>query len=106
MLENEERGGDNLRNFFNMMIILLLVIILLVLTNPAEEQFIDWTMKEIKENSNSQLESLLGEMIGKPVLMMSTTRKDYLLFSVFILDHGKEKGVFVGFLKNIFFKIK
>lgn len=90
----------------NIIIIVLLVAILLVVTNPTEQQFIDWALKKADNNAESKIEELLGNVIGRPVLQLSTTRKDFLLFSIFTVDKGDNHGIFLGLLKYIFIELR
>ncbi|MFW6022409.1 MAG: hypothetical protein ACOCQW_02695 [Halanaerobiaceae bacterium] len=89
----------------NVLIVLLLVVILLVLTNPSEEDFLDWSMQQLEQESQSELEELLEGVIGRPVLQMATEKQDYLLFSIFTINKGGNSAVYIGFLRYIFIRI-
>ena len=95
-----------MRRLVNIFIIVLLLSILMVLTNPSERQFIDWAVKQAEKNTDTRIEKILGDFLGRPILQMSTIRKDYLLFSVFIIDKSEEQGIFIGLLKYIFIELK
>lgn len=95
-----------MRRLLNIFIIVLLLVVLLVVTNPTEEQFIDWAVKQAENNSDTKIGKLLGGVLGRPILKMSTTRKDYLLFSIFRIDKGNDQGIFLGFFKYIFIELK
>ncbi|MFW6035001.1 MAG: hypothetical protein ACOCRZ_01965 [Halothermotrichaceae bacterium] len=89
-----------------LIIILLILATVLQATNPTEEQFVDWAYSRSKENADTELEKILGTVVGKPVLMMATTRDDYYVYSIFTVDKAEKEAKFVGIFNNIFFKIK
>ncbi|HLV10588.1 MAG TPA: hypothetical protein VKY40_10285 [Halanaerobiales bacterium] len=86
-------------------IILLVLILALVLTNPEKEDFVDWAVEEIQEGSNSELEALLGGVLGRPVLTVATTRDDYYVISLYRVQKSDQEAVYLGIFKN-FLKIK
>ncbi len=86
-------------------IVVLLLVILMVLTNPTENQFIDWAVKQAENNADSKIERILGDVLGRSVLQLSTTRRDFLAFSIFTIDKGNAQGVFLGFLRYIFIQL-
>ncbi len=95
-----------MRRLVNIFIIVLLLVILMVLTNPTENQFIDWAMKQAENNADSKIERILGDVLGRPVLQLSTTTQDYLAFSVFTIDKGDNQGVFLGLFRYIFIQLR
>ncbi|MEJ6950785.1 hypothetical protein [Natronospora cellulosivora (SeqCode)] len=89
----------------NIIIILLLLAILLILTNPDEEHFVNWAITQMKEDADTELEKILGDIVASPMLRMLTNREDYIFFSIFtVREHGEESTYF-GALYNMFFKI-
>lgn len=95
-----------MRRLVNIFIIVLLLLVLMVLTNPTENQFIDWAMKQAENNADSKIERIFGDVLGRPILQLSTTRSDYLAFSIFTIDKGNNQGIFLGFLRYIFIQLK
>lgn len=95
-----------MRRFINITIIVLLLLTVLVLANPDKDDFINWAIKEVEENSESEIEEFLGGVLGRPLLSMSTSREDYLLFSLFRINKTNDQGIYLGLLKYIFIKIK
>ncbi|MFP4015774.1 MAG: hypothetical protein ACLFUI_01965 [Halanaerobiales bacterium] len=94
-----------MRKNVNIIIIMLLVAILLILTNPTKDQFISWAVNQAENNADSEVERIFGDVIGRPVLEISTSRNSYLLFSIFTIDKGDNQGVFLGFMRYIFVKV-
>jgi hypothetical protein len=91
--------------FLTTIIIVLLLALAMAITNPGKDDFITWAVEEFKENSNSELEALLGGVLGRPVLTVATTREDYFIFSIFTVEQTDEAAIFLGVFKQ-FIKLK
>ncbi len=85
------------------LIICLLVLIFLAVTNPSQENFIDWILEQ--ENNSSELEALFDEVIGRTILRATTDRENYVVFSVFTVQEAGEEIKYIGFLRRIFFQL-
>lgn len=94
-----------MKRFSNILIIVLLLLVLMALTNPGQEQFVDWAIEEWEAESETELERILGSTIGRPVLQAATNRDDYIFFSVFTVEQSDEDAVYLGLLRFIFFRI-
>ncbi|MFP4661582.1 MAG: hypothetical protein ACLFPF_05275 [Halanaerobiales bacterium] len=94
-----------MRKTISIIIVVLLIAILLILTNPSKDQFINWAMAQAENNANSEVERILGDVIGRSVLELSTSRNSYLLFSTFTIDKGDNQGVFLGIMRFVFIKL-
>ncbi|MDZ7797460.1 MAG: hypothetical protein U5N56_10660 [Candidatus Marinimicrobia bacterium] len=86
-------------------IVIIVVVIILILTNPGKEDFYAWVNNKAQQESASTLEGVLERLIKTPVLKAVTVRKEYVLFSVFVLEFEGRKDVFLGILKQ-FIKIR
>lgn len=87
------------------LVIVLLVCLLLAVTNPTMDNFLNWAAEQVEEDANSDLEAFLGGMLAKPALQLSTERKDYIIFSIYIVEKPKEDSVILGIAKQ-FIRIK
>ena len=94
-----------MKRISSLLIIFLLLVILMILTNPSQDQFVNWALEQAEQNASSGLERIIGDVIGKPVLHLATSRENYLLFSTFTVQQGGENSVYIGLLRIIFFKI-
>src|SRR5690554_1973235 len=99
-MSNKKRSEVKMRRLISIIIILLLLVVLLVMTNPDKENFIDWAVNKAVESSDSEVENFFGDVLGKPLLNATSSRKDYKLFSIFKIDTFNEERVYLGLLKN------
>jgi|SRR6056297_1781571 len=87
------------------LIILIGLCLLLAVTNPDKENFLEWVHVRIEKEADSSMDAMVRHMVTKPLLQSSTVRKDYIFFSVFIVDEiVSEKYIVLGIL-NQFIKI-
>ncbi|MFW6029987.1 MAG: hypothetical protein ACOCRO_06995 [Halanaerobiales bacterium] len=87
----------------NLLIIILLLAILMIITNPDQEDFINWAIEQ--EETDTALERKLGDVIKRPLLTLATSREDYILFSIFTIQETGEKTVYLGIFQNGFIRI-
>ncbi|MFE4711890.1 MULTISPECIES: hypothetical protein [unclassified Paenibacillus] len=95
-----KRGGAG--RFFLFLIVLLVA---LLATNPGKEDFVDYAIKNISEESGGKLGAGIANMIGKPVLNSVTERENYILFSIFKLPVLDGSNNYLGIFKLIFIKL-
>ncbi len=86
-------------------IVIIVVVIILILTNPTKEDFYSFVNNKAQQESSSVMEGVLERIIKTPVLKAVTIRKEYVLFSVFVLEFEGRKDVFLGIAKQ-FIKIR
>jgi hypothetical protein len=58
-------------------------------TNPTQEEYVSWLKQQvINEHAGDGFGRALMSILGGPVLNWSTTREDFLLFSIYQTDLG------------------
>ena len=88
------------------LILLIGILIITAITNPSEDQFINYLETQVSQKTNTKVEKFLNELLGKPILKTTTERKDYIFFSKFVVSTPKDKVTYIGVLKKIFIKLK
>ncbi len=79
---------------------------LLAYTNPTMDDYEEFIEKELKaelEKKGDGLERAIGVLVSGlagDILVQTTTRANYVFFSIFDTDLGKEKIKSVGVFKN------
>jgi len=86
-------------------IVLVIILIVLIITNPGKENFYDWAGNRALQESASTLEGVMERIVKTPILRTATVRRDYVIFSVFIIEFEEEKDVYLGILRQ-FIKIR
>ena len=77
-------------------VFLLLVVILLAVTNPSFSDFEQWAYRHLPNFPPSiTLHRLLDERLPPFV-----ERRDYALFSLYIVEHGHDRSAWVGVSKR------
>nr|WP_263324796.1 DUF4359 domain-containing protein [Neobacillus sp. Marseille-Q6967] len=71
--------------------IILLFVILFVLseTNPGRSEYLDWINQEAMDQSSNIFEKGILSFAGESVFDMGTTRKDYIVFSLYKTDFSE-----------------
>jgi hypothetical protein len=82
-------------------IFLLLLLLALAVTNPKEDDFANYAMKQALDGSSG---SFLSE-IGETVIKAATSSDDYVIFTIFTFDAVFEQKKFLGVCKIIFIPI-
>lgn len=67
--------------FLSMLFILLVVA--MFFTNPSREDFGRYAIREYKKEDTSDFQNVLAFTIGHKLVESSTSRKDFVLFSIF-----------------------
>jgi hypothetical protein len=83
-------------------IVLLLILIVLAVTNPNEDDFANYA---IKQSSDSSFEGFLNEL-GGSVFKAITSSNDYVFFTVFTVNAVFEQKKYLGIGKVIFVPIR
>lgn len=91
-----------MKNFFIFLILIIVVATFLVVTNPTKEEFISWGIQEIQEESETNLEKILEGTVGEQILESRTTRKSYIIFSIYSVESGEENIKYMGIIKKFF----
>lgn len=81
-------------------ILLIIIIIAMIVTNPTKDDFFEWVSNKALEESESSIGGVLTNIFVTPLLKSATVRKDYVLFSTYIIEFDENKTVFLGILKN------
>lgn len=75
--------------------------VLLALTNPSKEDYASWATQRIKEaNGDSILSNLFFAATGNMLLSNTTTRKSFVLFSIFETNAFNKKISSIGILSS------
>lgn len=88
-------------------IILIGLVLLLAVTNPSPEQHSNYLRQEMSEQAKEESEMtqalvVLFGGVAEEVLANATTRKNYLLFSVYSTGMASDELVVLGVLGNFF----
>ncbi len=89
-----------------LLILIIGVLIIAALTNPSEDQFINYLNDEIERKADTKVEIFLNDLLGKPLLATATQRNDYIFFSKFTVSRPKNKIIYVGLFSKIFINIQ
>ena len=74
---------------------------ILALSNPSKEDYASWATHRVKDaNGDSVLASLFFAATGNALLIHTTARKNFLLFSVFETDALEKKISSIGILSS------
>ncbi len=92
---------------FAIIIALVALVGLMVYTNPSKNDLSDYvrqyvikeSQKKMKDPKDQVLSTMLGGMVGG-VVSSQTIRTDYILFSTYELQFGKERLRALGILRN------
>lgn len=91
-----------MKSFLIFLILIIVVFTFLVVTNPTKEEFISWGIQKMQAESETNFEKILEGIVGEQVLEAKTTRKSYLIFSIYSVASGEESIKYIGIIKNFF----
>lgn len=89
----------------NLMIFLILIIVaatFLTITNPNQEEFINWGVQQLQADSETDFEKILEGVIGEQVLRVKTTRTNYVIFSIYSVENAGESVKYLGIIDQFF----
>lgn len=91
-----------MKNFLIFLILIIVVSTLLVVTNPTKEEFVNWGVQKMQAESDTNFEKILEGIVGEQVLDLRTTRKSYLIFSIYSVAGGEDRIKYIGIIKQFF----
>jgi hypothetical protein len=99
-LSKDYAEGDDELNFKSLVLILLLGIILAI-TNRSQDEYISWIDKGMRTNTSNVFEEV-AVSFGVMLSNYTTTREDYIIFSVFTTEVPGDTIKTIGILKLFF----
>lgn len=87
-------------------IVVFFLSIILFATNPSKEDFISYIKSKFAEETNMKTKSLerlfskAKDWAALELVKRKTSRKDFILFSVYIIKIGEEEIYFIGLLSH------
>ncbi len=94
-----------MKNVSWILIILLGLLVFAAMSNPSKEQFLTWSLDQVKENAETEFEKLLGNTIARPLLDLTTTREDKVFYSIYSVEKTDTTIKYLGIFNN-FYKLK
>jgi Domain of unknown function (DUF4359) len=82
------------------LLIIIGVIILLAITNPKNQDFIDWAEQKAIAASEDPIIKTLNYLLADNLINVVTTREDFILFSTYSIQLGDSEIKFIGILNN------
>ncbi|MBE4907689.1 DUF4359 domain-containing protein [Bacillus luteolus] len=81
--------------------VILALVIILVITNPKQEEYVNWATQQITEDKGILLR-LGADHLAKPVIHSATETTNFVLFSVYktAMPHKEENITTIGFLNQ------
>lgn len=87
------------------MIFLILLVVLatfLTITNPTKDDFLEWGVQKMQAESETDFEKILEGVVGEQVLNVNTTRKNYVILSIYTVDSGDDIIKYLGIIDQFF----
>jgi hypothetical protein len=78
---------------------LIVIMVFLFATNPSEPQFKEFLKQDYKEKARSEGVGIIGAPIGS-LVGLTTTRNDYLFFSLYQTSVLGEKQHYLGIVNH------
>ncbi|MCF8008769.1 MAG: DUF4359 domain-containing protein [Halanaerobiales bacterium] len=87
-----------MKNFMIFLILIFIVATFLAITNPTKDDFISWGVEQIRAESETDFEKILGGVVGEQVLKINTTRINYVVFSIYKVDNDDDNARYIGII--------
>ncbi|MFN2339657.1 MAG: hypothetical protein ABR547_00110 [Halanaerobium sp.] len=84
------------------LVMVLAVLLTAAVTNPSREEFINWSVAEIRSQAESDIERIFGGAVAAPMLELQTNVQDYVFFSIFTLEKSDSEVKYLGLFNNFF----
>ncbi|MFW5790130.1 MAG: DUF4359 domain-containing protein [Bacillota bacterium] len=88
-----------------LILLILIIMILMAVTNPGLDDYANWITEQSNGETSSQLENLISNFVGEPMIKRTTRRDNYIIFSVYeteIPDSDEERSRTIGIFGNFF----
>ncbi|MCF8001242.1 MAG: DUF4359 domain-containing protein [Halanaerobiales bacterium] len=93
-----------MKNFMIFLILVLVAASFLAITNPTNEDFVNWGVQKMQSDAETDFERILEGTVGEQLLKLRTSRSNYVIFSVFNVESADETIKYLGIV-NLFFQI-
>ncbi len=97
-----KEGENSMKNFMIFLILVLVAATFLAITNPNKDEFISWGVQEMQADSETDFEKILEGVVGEQVLKVKTTRKNYVIFSIYTVDNDGDNVKYIGIIEQFF----
>jgi hypothetical protein len=81
------------------------LIFLMVFLNPSQDKYVSWVGDRLKEEKGI-LVSIGVDYVAKPIIATSTTKKDFILFTIYHTNIVTDKDIITLGIMNQFIPIK
>lgn len=85
--------------------ILVAMIVMMIFLNPGQDKYVSWVGDRLKEEKGILL-SIGIDYVAKPIISTSTTKKDFIVFSVYHTHIVSDKEMITLGIFNQFIPIK
>jgi hypothetical protein len=82
-----------------------ILILLMVFLNPGQDKYVSWVGDRLKEEKGI-LTSIGIDYVAKPIISTSTTKRDFVLFTVYHTNIVTDKDIITLGIMNQFIPIK
>ncbi|MFO7816019.1 MAG: DUF4359 domain-containing protein [Halanaerobiales bacterium] len=89
----------------NLMIFLILIFVVatfLTITNPTEDQFINWGTEKMQSEAETDFEKALEGVVGEQILKLRTSRTNYVIFSIYSVESTDQNIKYLGIMSRFF----
>lgn len=93
-----------MKNFMIFLILILVAATFLAITNPTNDDFVNWGVQKMQSEAETDFERILEGTVGEQVLKLRTSRTNYVVFSIFNVENNDETIKYLGIV-NQFFQI-
>ncbi len=83
-------------------VIVMAVLLTAAVSNPSKEEFINWGVKEIQSEAESEIERIFGGAFAEPMLEMQTDVENNIFYSIFILKKSDRQIKYLGIFNNFY----
>lgn len=89
-----------------LILLVLIIMILMAVTNPGLDDYAAWVGDQSSEEATSQLEKLITNLVDEPMIRRTTSRDNYIIFSIYETEipdlNGEESSKTIGVFGNFF----
>ncbi|KAA0542582.1 DUF4359 domain-containing protein [Bacillus sp. BGMRC 2118] len=85
--------------------IIVVMLLTMIFLNPGQDKYVSWVGDRLKEEKGILL-SIGIDYVAKPIISTSTTKKDFILFSVYHTHIVSDKEMITLGIFNQFIPIK
>lgn len=82
-----------------------MMVVAMILLNPGQDKYVTWIGDRLKEEKGILL-SIGIDYVAKPIISTSTTKRDFILFSIYHTHIVSDKEIITLGICNQFIPIK